>query len=120
MERSVKRRKFYQPLYKISRAVVLPQQVSLTGNKALQTMDVENSTANQEDEKNVQEKPRNTLKYYFNRFRYYHYCLAERLDNLIGAVCLTIIKIYFFLMGWHEQFDQQDAEMTSTMNMDDG
>ncbi|XP_017766161.1 PREDICTED: uncharacterized protein LOC108555132 isoform X2 [Eufriesea mexicana] len=37
-------------------------------NKALQSTDTENPTANQEDEEKTQQNLRSTLKYYFNRF----------------------------------------------------
>lgn len=95
--------------------MVLLQQVSLTGNKALQSGDDENQAANQEDEK-TQQNLRDTLKYYFNRFRYYHYCIAEKVDTFLSVVCLTIIKIYFFLMGWDQQLSQQDDEMMGIMD----
>lgn len=95
------------------------QQVSLTGKKAPQNEDVENSTSNQEDEKKVQQSPRKTLKYYFNRLRYYHYCIAEKLDTLIGAVCIALIKIYLFLTGWNKQLATQDDGMISMLDIDD-
>ncbi|OAD62823.1 hypothetical protein WN48_07490 [Eufriesea mexicana] len=88
-------------------------------NKALQSTDTENPTANQEDEEKTQQNLRSTLKYYFNRFRYYHYCIAEKVDTMIGVVCLAIIKIYFFLMGWGTQLSRQDDETMGMMGMDD-
>lgn len=51
------------------------------------------------------EKPRakktagGNLKYYFNRLRYYHYCLAEKVEKAAGVVCMLILKAYFYLMG---------------------
>ncbi|XP_017886029.1 uncharacterized protein LOC108628545 [Ceratina calcarata] len=81
-------------------------------NKASRNTDAENATANQEDEKEVRrENSSNTFKYYFNRFRYYHYCFAEKLDSLIGLVCRTIIRIYVFLMGWDTQLGQNEEIM---------
>ncbi|XP_015432633.1 PREDICTED: uncharacterized protein LOC107188789 [Dufourea novaeangliae] len=77
-------------------------------DKSPQNGDIVNLSANQEDE-TISETPTKNLKYYFNRFRYYHYCLAEKLDTIIGVVCLTIIKIYFSLMGY-EQSALEDIE----------
>lgn len=51
-----------------------------------------------EDEKENEGLVKN-LVYYFNRFRYYHYRVAESVDTFIGVVCMTIIKLYFFLVG---------------------
>ncbi|CAL7947128.1 unnamed protein product [Xylocopa violacea] len=88
-------------------------------NKAPRDAETGNSMADQKDEEQVQEQQRckkSTFKYYFNRIRYYHYYVAEKVDTLIGVVCMTIIKIYFFLMGWNDQRALQDDEM---MNVDD-
>ncbi|KAF7380597.1 hypothetical protein HZH68_016462 [Vespula germanica] len=41
-----------------------------------------------------------TLKYYYDRFRYYHFYIADKLDTIIAAICLWIIKLYFSLMGY--------------------
>ncbi|XP_076387453.1 uncharacterized protein LOC143264389 [Megachile rotundata] len=87
-------------------------------NQASQATDSENLTANQQDEKKLQEIPRKTFKYYFNRFRYYHYWFAEKVDTILGIVCFTIIKIYLFLMG-REQINLQDGEVMDVMGMDD-
>lgn len=79
-------------------------------------MCVERQTDNQQDEEKVQQTPQKTLKYYFNRFRYYHYWVAEKVDAFIGAVCFAIIKVCFFLMRWElgmqsdEAIDEKDVE----------
>lgn len=99
MEEIRRRRKCFKDSL-FSRTVTTVHRISLTPNETSQNIIVENSTANQQDKENVQESPRKGLKYYFNRFKYYHYCLAEKVDTLIGVVCFTIIKIYFSLMGW--------------------
>lgn len=53
------------------------------------------------EEKEKKEKPpRKHLKYYFNRFRYYHYCIAEKIDNFIAFICMWVIKIQLYLMGF--------------------
>ncbi|KAK9307757.1 hypothetical protein QLX08_002000 [Tetragonisca angustula] len=75
----------------------------------------ENSTTDQGNEKEAQERPRSriiTLRYYFDRFRYYHYCLVDKLGTLVGVVCLAMIKIYFVLMRWNQQLN----EMTNAIN----
>ncbi|KAL2712101.1 hypothetical protein V1478_018336 [Vespula squamosa] len=41
-----------------------------------------------------------TLKYYYDRFRYYHFYIADKLDTIIAVICLWIIKLYFSLMGY--------------------
>ncbi|KAL0114349.1 hypothetical protein PUN28_011539 [Cardiocondyla obscurior] len=38
-----------------------------------------------------------TIKYYCNRFRYYHYYCAEKLNLMLTVICIWIIKILFFL-----------------------
>nr|XP_034194750.1 uncharacterized protein LOC117610982 [Osmia lignaria] len=119
MEEIAKRRKFLLLLSRISRVVVLPQQVSLTGKQASRDTESENLTANQEDEKKLQEIPRKTLKHYFNRFRYYHYCVAEKIDTILGIVCFGIIKIYLFFMGSQQQSLQSVEEMNIISIHDD-
>lgn len=37
------------------------------------------------------------LKYYFNRFRYYHFLVADTVDKYVAAACMWIIKWYFRL-----------------------
>ncbi|XP_043513446.1 uncharacterized protein LOC122530493 [Frieseomelitta varia] len=86
-------------------------------NKAPQSTysSTENPTADQGNEKEAQERPRRRkimLRYYFGRFRYYHYCLVEKLGTLVGVVCLSMIKIYFVLMRWNQQLN----EMTNAIN----
>ncbi|KOC58738.1 hypothetical protein WH47_10112 [Habropoda laboriosa] len=93
-------------------------QVSLIGKEASHGTDRGISTANSADEKKVKQNQK-TLKYYFNRFRYYHYCFVEKLDTLIGVFCLTLLKIYFFLMGWDNQFLVQDNEKTNMIDVSD-
>ncbi|XP_011695199.1 PREDICTED: uncharacterized protein LOC105454334 [Wasmannia auropunctata] len=52
-----------------------------------------------QEEKN-EEPPKKNLKYYFNRFRYYHYYYAEKINSFITIVCMWILKIQFYLMGF--------------------
>lgn len=118
MEGVRNRRKFSLLFIRISQAIIVPQQILLIGTKDWQSTGVERSTAKQPDEKKVEQAPRNTLKYYFNRFRYYHYCLVEKVDTIIGVVCLTIIKIYFYLMGFEQSNLQIDGNK-NTMSIDD-
>lgn len=71
-------------------------------------------TADRDDDgKNVKRiSVRGRLKYYINRFRYYHYVAAEKVNKVIGIVCLAIIKLYFFFMGLdrHLTIDDDDDE----------
>lgn len=52
------------------------------------------------------------MKYYLDRFRYYHYVVAEKVNKVVGLVCLAIIKLYFFLMGLdrHLAIDDDETE----------
>ncbi|XP_014206951.1 uncharacterized protein LOC106638348 isoform X2 [Copidosoma floridanum] len=44
-----------------------------------------------------------SVKYYFNRFRYYHFLVADTVDKYLSAACLVIINWYFKLfMGVNE------------------
>ncbi|XP_006569270.1 uncharacterized protein LOC724900 isoform X3 [Apis mellifera] len=64
-----------------------------------------------EDEKNVERvNVWDTLRYYLDGFRYYHYVVAEKVNKVIGLVCLAIIKLYFFLMGLDRYIDIDDDE----------
>ncbi|KAK2580851.1 hypothetical protein KPH14_005928 [Odynerus spinipes] len=47
-----------------------------------------------------QESWTESIKYYYNRFRYYHFYVADKIETCIGVVSLSIIKLYFFLMGY--------------------
>ncbi|OXU20586.1 hypothetical protein TSAR_004375 [Trichomalopsis sarcophagae] len=38
-----------------------------------------------------------TVKYYFNRFRYYHFLVADTLDKYASALCLWLINLYLRL-----------------------
>ncbi|RLU18667.1 hypothetical protein DMN91_009024 [Ooceraea biroi] len=40
------------------------------------------------------------FKYYYNKFRYYHYYIAKKIDNGIGVLCMWIFKLLLYLMGY--------------------
>ncbi|XP_076660737.1 uncharacterized protein LOC143364111 isoform X2 [Halictus rubicundus] len=83
------------------------------------TIEPENTTENTtEPEKEIiSQTPEKNLMYYFNRFRYYHYVVAEKVETAIGVLCLMIIKVYFFLTG-QQQFALEPDGSLNTMNMD--
>ncbi|XP_076295540.1 uncharacterized protein LOC143216396 [Lasioglossum baleicum] len=64
----------------------------------------------------IPQAPVKNFKYYFNRFRYYHYVIAEKVDTAIGVLCLMILKVYFFLTG-HEQLALESDGSVNAMNM---
>nr|XP_033341706.1 nipped-B-like protein B [Megalopta genalis] len=71
-----------------------------------------------EPEKEItSQAPQKNIMYYFNRLRYYHYCLAEKVDTAIGVICIMIIKIYFFLTGFDQHTLEPDG-LTGKMNVD--
>ncbi|XP_011506092.1 PREDICTED: uncharacterized protein LOC105368710 isoform X2 [Ceratosolen solmsi marchali] len=37
------------------------------------------------------------VKYYFNRFRYYHFVVADTIDKYLSAACLWVLNMYFKL-----------------------
>ena len=37
------------------------------------------------------------VKYYFNRFRYYHFIVADTIDKYASAACLWLINMYLKL-----------------------
>ncbi|KAL7287087.1 hypothetical protein TKK_0018707 [Trichogramma kaykai] len=43
-------------------------------------------------------------KYCYNRFRYYHYVVADKIDMYLSAVCLWILNLYFRLF-WSEDVE---------------
>ncbi|XP_032669289.1 uncharacterized protein LOC116843196 isoform X2 [Odontomachus brunneus] len=53
-----------------------------------------------EEREKKKEPPRKDFRYYFNRFRYYHYCIADKVDKFIMVVSMWILKIMFYLMGY--------------------
>lgn len=51
-----------------------------------------------------------TLKYYYDRFRYYQFYIADKVETTIAVICLWIIKLYFSLMGYGPILN--DTELT--------
>lgn len=55
---------------------------------------------NIEKQEKKEEPLKKNFKYYFNRFRYYHYYYSEKIHSIIAVTCAWIIKIQFYLMGY--------------------
>lgn len=53
-----------------------------------------------EEKEKKEDPPRKNFKYYFNRFRYYHYYIAEKVDTFIAFICMWVIKIQLYFMGY--------------------
>ncbi|XP_012531239.2 uncharacterized protein LOC105833793 [Monomorium pharaonis] len=62
---------------------------------------VKNQLSNNIEKKEKKQEPqKKNFKYYLNRFRYYHYYCSEKINSFIAIVCMWIIKIQFYLMGF--------------------
>ncbi|XP_014233231.1 uncharacterized protein LOC106656668 isoform X2 [Trichogramma pretiosum] len=48
-------------------------------------------------------------KYYYNRFRYYHYVVADKIDMYLSAVCLWILNLYFRLF-WAAEVEEPSVQ----------
>lgn len=64
-----------------------------------------------EETKKKEEPPKKDFKYYFNRFRYYHYRVAETVDYYCGIIGVVLLKIIFFLMGYRVNGNPSIDEM---------
>lgn len=53
-----------------------------------------------EEQEKKEEPLKKNFKYYFNRLKYYHYYCSEKINSFIAIVCMWIIKIQFYLMGF--------------------
>lgn len=62
---------------------------------------MQNKLPNDIEEKEMkEERPKKNFKYYFNRLRYYHYYYSDKVQTFIAVVCMWIIKLQLYLMGF--------------------
>ena len=74
--------------------------VSVNSEEVSENADAEVVKESGEAERSDVEESRTTwqsVKYYFNRFRYYHYVVADTVDKYLSAACLFILNWYFKL-----------------------
>lgn len=50
------------------------------------------------EEKKKEKQPKKNFKYYFNRLKYYHYYVADKVDKFIAFVCMWVIRIQLYLI----------------------
>ncbi|XP_011873131.1 PREDICTED: uncharacterized protein LOC105564950 [Vollenhovia emeryi] len=62
--------------------------------------DVTELSSDTEEQEKKKEPMKKNFKYYFNRFRYYHYYCVEKIESFITVICMWIIKIQFYFMGY--------------------
>lgn len=50
-----------------------------------------------------EEESKKGFSYYHNRFKYYHYYIADKIDTFIAVVFMWILKLQIYLMGYRFQ-----------------
>lgn len=86
----------------LSRVYLFFSYISRAGKEELRKVEdefEEKELDDVEEREKEEEPPRKDFRYYFNRFRYYHYWIAEKVDKFIAFVCMWIFKIMLFIIG---------------------
>ncbi|XP_024870661.1 uncharacterized protein LOC112453886 [Temnothorax curvispinosus] len=78
----------------------ISRETTKQGKEELQNDVATELSDNIEEQQKKEEPLKKNFKYYFNRFRYYHYHCSEKINSFIAVICMWIIKIQFYLMGF--------------------